>query len=149
MRRALALAPAVPGLSTLPALAKALILNQRSRRRLRHALVVVVLLLAVVGALLLATVGCMVVTALPPPTSVRQRLDMFPTDGLPLAGAVTVHWDRHMIPFIEAETDADLAFVLGMVHAHLRLGQMELMRHVSQGRLAELFGPPVAEPWSM
>jgi hypothetical protein len=29
----------------------------------------------------------------------------------------------------------------GLVHAHLRLGQMEMVRHLAQGRLAEMIGP--------
>ena len=40
--------------------------------------------------------------------------------GLPLEQAVQVRWNGHMVPYIEAETDRDLAFTLGMVHAHLR-----------------------------
>ena len=80
-------------------------------------------------------------TPLPRPTSLAERLAMFPTKGLPLDNPVSVYWDDHQIPFIEAKTDHDAAFVLGLVHAHLRLGQMELMRRVSQGRIAEIGGP--------
>lgn len=54
---------------------------------------------------------------------------------------MTVHWDDYQIPFIDAATDGDLAVALGMVHAHLRSGQMELFRRASQGRLAEGMGP--------
>jgi acyl-homoserine lactone acylase PvdQ len=49
---------------------------------------------------------------------------------------------RHYeIPFVEAETDHGLAFALGMVHAHLRLGQIRLLKQVYQGRLSEMAGP--------
>lgn len=51
-----------------------------------------------------------------------------------------VHWDEHQIPFIKAETDDDLAVALGLVHAHLRLGQLEMMRRVAQGRVSEMIG---------
>jgi len=54
---------------------------------------------------------------------------------------VKISWDRYSIPFIQANNDEDLAYALGIVHAHLRWGQMELLRRVSQGRLAESAGP--------
>lgn len=75
----------------------------------------------------------------------EDRLAVFPDDDLPLAGAVTIHWDRHQIPFIEAEHDADAAFALGLVHAHLRLGQMAIFKRISQGRIAEMGGPLAAD----
>ena len=53
-----------------------------------------------------------------------QRLKSFPVKNMPLADSATVYWDEHLIPFIEAQNDADCAFLLGTVHAHLRLGQM-------------------------
>ncbi len=94
-----------------------------------------------VGAAMLPLVACGVVAPLPPPTDLHERLSAFPTENLPLEGRVDLYWDRHQIPFIDAETDRDAAFVLGMVHAHLRLGQMETARRLSQGRLAEMAGP--------
>jgi penicillin amidase len=96
------------------------------------------LLLAVFAA---ALAGCAAFTPLPEPTTLDKRLAAFPTKGLALAKPVAIHWDAHQIPFIEAETDGDLAFALGLVHAHLRLGQMELMRRLAQGRVAEMGGP--------
>lgn len=77
---------------------------------------------------------------LPRPTSTEQRLAMLP-DTLPAAAPVTIHWDEHQIPFIEAQSDADLAVGLGVVHAHLRLAQIELMRRIALGRVAEIIGP--------
>jgi penicillin G amidase len=76
-----------------------------------------------------------------PPLALRDRLAMLPRTGLPITAPVTIHWDEHQIPFIEAETDHDLAVALGLVHAHLRLGQIEMMRRLSQGRVAEVIGP--------
>jgi penicillin amidase len=90
-------------------------------------------------------VGCAVLSPLPKKTDTGQRLAMFPATGLPLKAPVTIHWDKHQIPFIEAQNDADLAFALGLVHAHLRLGQMELMRRISQGRISEMAGPLTTE----
>jgi penicillin amidase len=71
----------------------------------------------------------------------EERLNSFPTENMPLDNEVTVYWNENLIPFIEAETDEDAAFVLGAVNAHLRLGQMELFKMVCQGRLSEMAGP--------
>lgn len=65
---------------------------------------------------------------------------MLPVAGAPVTRPVSIRWDEHQIPFIEAETDDDLATALGVVHAHLRLGQMELMRLIAKGRLAAIAG---------
>ena len=77
---------------------------------------------------------------LPRPTTTEQRLAMLP-ESVPAAAPVTIHWDEHQIAFVEAQSDADLAAGLGVVHAHLRLGQIELMRRVALGRVAEIIGP--------
>ena len=78
----------------------------------------------------------------PPPRSVplAERLAALP-GRLPVAEAVRIHWSGQQIPFIEAHSDADLAVALGAVHAHLRLAQMEMMRRVALGRVAETIGP--------
>ena len=97
------------------------------------------LVLAVFG---LALAGCGALAPLPEPTTLKQRLAALPTTDLPVEKPVTVRWDDHQVPWIEAQTDADLAFALGLVHAHLRLGQMETMRRIAEGRTAEMAGPP-------
>ncbi|MBV9537821.1 MAG: penicillin acylase family protein, partial [Acidisphaera sp.] len=74
------------------------------------------------------------------PITLAQRLGHL-SEHLPLRAAVTVHWDAHGVPFIEASFDDDLAVALGMVHAHLRLTQMELLRRLAAGRVAETVGP--------
>lgn len=76
-----------------------------------------------------------------PSLALAGRLATLPTVGLPLQRPVMVHWNVRHIPFIEAETDHDLAVALGALHVHLRWTQMELMRHVALGRVAELIGP--------
>ncbi len=75
----------------------------------------------------------------------EDRLAAFPTGPLPVEQPVTIHWNDFQVPFIEAQTDRDAAFALGLVHAHLRLGQMEVLRRVSQGRLSEMGGPLAAD----
>lgn len=85
--------------------------------------------------------ACSVLSPLPNETTSADRLSAIPVAGLTLEGKVTIHWDEHQVPFIEAEQDADLPVAMGLVHAHLRLGQMELLRRISQGRIAEMGGP--------
>lgn len=69
------------------------------------------------------------------------RLEAFPRRGLRLSSAAEILWDRHMVPYIHAAEALDVAYVLGLVHAHLRLSQMEMFKRVSQGRVAEMAGP--------
>lgn len=104
-------------------------------------------LTALIGlGLSVSLAGCALLTPLPRESGLDDRLARFPTGGLAgLERPVTIHWDAHQVPFIEAETDADLAFALGLVHAHLRLGQMEVLRRVSAGRLSEMGGPPARD----
>jgi penicillin amidase len=54
---------------------------------------------------------------------------------------VTVYRDDAGVPQIVAETDHDLFFAQGYVHAQDRFWEMDFRRHVTAGRLAELFGP--------
>ena len=77
---------------------------------------------------LLALAGCALAKPFPSPISTADRLQMFPQDGLSLKDNAEIFWNEHQIPFIHAADDRDIPFLLGMVHAHLRLGQMELLR---------------------
>lgn len=73
--------------------------------------------------------------------SIFDRLEQFSTLPQPnFHGQVNIHWDDHQIPFIEAENDQDAAFALGMVQAHLRLGQMEVAKRIAAGRISEMAG---------
>ena len=98
-------------------------------------------------AFLLLTVGCAVLlTRADTPPDDRKvaavaRMATLPSTDLPLSGPVTVRFDDHLVPYVLADDDLDAAFVLGMLHAHLRLGQMELGRRIAAGRLSELAGP--------
>lgn len=74
-------------------------------------------------------------------STLAERLAALPTAGLPTRAPVTIYWDEHQIPFIEAAHDTDLACALGAVHAHLRLSQIEMLRRIAQGRIAEMVGP--------
>ncbi len=62
-----------------------------------------------------------------------------------LKDAVTVRRDSRSIPYIEAKTDADAYFAQGYTTASDRLFQMDLMRRLSRGETAEIFGRTVLE----
>lgn len=51
-----------------------------------------------------------------------------------------VYRDAYGVPHIFAQTDEDVAFALGYVHAQDRLFQMDLIRRAVQGRLSEVVG---------
>lgn len=63
----------------------------------------------------------------------------------PLSAPLTIRWNDHHIPFVEAATERDAAVGLGIVHGHLRLGMLELMRRAARGRIAEVAGPVALE----
>lgn len=58
---------------------------------------------------------------------------------------VTVHRDGRGIPYIEAKNEDDLYFAQGFVTAQDRLWQMDLLRRVSRGESAEIFGKSTLE----
>lgn len=57
-----------------------------------------------------------------------------------LGAEVEVVRDAHGIPQLYADTDADLLRAQGYVHAQERFFEMDVRRHVTSGRLSELFG---------
>jgi len=62
-----------------------------------------------------------------------------------LQGPVTVRYDDRGVPHIRAENDADLYRALGYVQAQDRLFQMEIMRRLARGELAEVLGPKLVD----
>jgi penicillin amidase len=94
-------------------------------------------------ALLAVTPGCAALA--PRETPVERRLAALPVAGAPVSRPVEIRWNDHMVPWITAETDEDLAVALGLVHGHLRAAQVMLLRLVAQGRLAEVAGPFAAD----
>ena len=77
--------------------------------------------------------------------TLEDRLEMFPSGPYPVQDAVSIRWNDFQVPFVEAQNDEDLAFALGMVHFHLRGGQMTLLKRIANGRLSESAGPFTAE----
>ena len=57
-----------------------------------------------------------------------------------LGAEVEVIRDAHGIAQVYADTDADLLRAQGYVHAQERFFEMDVRRHVTSGRLSELFG---------
>ncbi len=76
----------------------------------------------------------------PAPQLRADRLEQFPRRA-PLGAPARIYWSDYDVPFIEAQSDRDLAFLIGATQAHLRLGQMELLKRAAQGRLSESVGP--------
>ena len=98
----------------------------------RSALVLFIVLLAAALA-----VGLMWHARLP------QRSGTLPLTGL--TAPVTVRYDEWGVPHIRAESEPDLYRALGYVHAQDRLFQMEILRRLSRGELAEVLGPKLLE----
>ncbi|WP_030207145.1 penicillin acylase family protein [Streptomyces sp. NRRL S-87] len=57
-----------------------------------------------------------------------------------LAGQVEVKRDDHGIPQLYADNDEDLFRAQGFVHAQDRFWEMDVRRHLTSGRLSEMFG---------
>lgn len=53
---------------------------------------------------------------------------------------IEIRRDTRGIPYVKAETEGDASFALGYLHAQDRLFQMEFMRRLGSGRLAEVLG---------
>jgi penicillin amidase len=62
-----------------------------------------------------------------------------------LSAPVTVIRDDHGIPQVYADTSDDLFYAQGYVQAQDRFFEMDFRRHVTAGRLAELFGDDALE----
>jgi len=58
---------------------------------------------------------------------------------------VEVYFDNYGVPHIYAQTETDAYRALGYVHAKERLFQLEMMRRVGSGTLAEFLGPDLLE----
>lgn len=72
-----------------------------------------------------------------------QRDGTLPLKGL--SAPVRVDYDERGVPHIQAQNEADLYRALGYVHAQDRLFQMEMVRRVARGELAEILGPKLLD----
>ncbi|WP_449430674.1 penicillin acylase family protein [Pseudomonas putida] len=57
-----------------------------------------------------------------------------------LQAPVSVHYDARGVPHLQAQNEQDLYRALGYVHAQDRLFQMEILRRLARGELAEVLG---------
>lgn len=62
-----------------------------------------------------------------------------------LNSAVDIHWDPFGMPHIYAESEEDLFYAVGYVHAQDRLWQMTLSQILLEGRFAEFLGEDLIE----
>ncbi|MCC7094478.1 MAG: penicillin acylase family protein [Ignavibacteriaceae bacterium] len=57
-----------------------------------------------------------------------------------LKSEVKIYFDSLAVPYIVANTDEDVSFTLGYLHASERIFSMDMMRRAGEGRLSEIFG---------
>ncbi|MDO8286644.1 MAG: penicillin acylase family protein [Rhodoferax sp.] len=62
-----------------------------------------------------------------------------------LTAPVSVDYDERGVPHIRAQNEPDLYRALGYVHAQDRLFQMEMVRRLANGELAEVLGPKLLD----
>jgi penicillin G amidase len=56
-----------------------------------------------------------------------------------------IHFDKYGVPHIYAQSEKDAYQALGYIHAQERLFQLEMMRRVGSGTLAEFLGPDLVD----
>ncbi|MWA11715.1 penicillin acylase family protein [Streptomyces sp. BA2] len=106
--------------------------GKKKGRRAR--LIVIVLVLAIVAGIGYGAYWSVsTVRASFPQTKGTIKLDG-------LSGPVDVKRDGNGIPQIYAESDADLFMAQGFVQAQDRFWEMDVRRHMTSGRLSEMFG---------
>src|SRR3990167_6535793 len=62
-----------------------------------------------------------------------------------LQAPVRVNYDERGVPHIQAQNEADMYRALGYVHAQDRLFQMEILRRLARGELAEILGSKLVD----
>ncbi|WP_447588192.1 penicillin acylase family protein [Aquipseudomonas campi] len=62
-----------------------------------------------------------------------------------LQAAVSVRYDERGVPHIQAQNQTDMYRALGFVHAQDRLFQMEMLRRLARGELAEILGTKLVD----
>ncbi|MGW1618278.1 penicillin acylase family protein [Streptomyces sp. NPDC002172] len=106
--------------------------GRKKGRRAR--LIVLVLVLAVIGGVFYGAYWSVSTVR----ASFPQTKGSITLEGL--SGPVTVKRDGYGIPQIYASTDEDLFMAQGYVQAQDRFYEMDVRRHMTSGRLSEMFG---------
>jgi penicillin amidase len=94
-------------------------------------------------SLLLLLSGCAVTSLMTQGRSLPTVEGALSAPGL--GGEVTILRDAKGIPHIRANSEADLSYSVGFVHAQDRQWQMDMVRRMAYGRMAEILGPDFAE----
>ncbi|MEU2298419.1 penicillin acylase family protein [Streptomyces antibioticus] len=109
--------------------------GKSGRKKGRKArLIVLVLVLALIGGLAFGAYWSISTVR----ASFPQTTGSITLDGL--SGPVDVKRDGHGIPQIYASSDEDLFMAQGFVQAQDRFYEMDVRRHLTSGRLSEMFG---------
>ena len=95
--------------------------------------------LALLGLIVVATLGL----AWWWQARLPQRSGELPLTGL--KAPVQVRYDDFGVPHIRAGSETDLYRALGYVHAQDRLFQMEILRRLARGELADILGPKLVD----
>ncbi|MEU9960380.1 penicillin acylase family protein [Streptomyces sp. NPDC050982] len=106
--------------------------GRKKGRRAR--LILIVLVLAIIGGIAYGSFWSISTVR----ASFPQTKGSITLDGL--SGPVDVKRDGYGIPQIYASTDADLFMAQGYVQAQDRFYEMDVRRHMTAGRLSEMFG---------
>ncbi|MDQ0950405.1 penicillin amidase [Streptomyces phaeochromogenes] len=106
--------------------------GRKKGRRAR--LILIVLVLAIIGGVAYGSFWSISTVR----ASFPQTKGSITLDGL--SGPVDVKRDGYGIPQIYASTDADLFMAQGYVQAQDRFYEMDVRRHMTAGRLSEMFG---------
>ncbi|MFG3090249.1 penicillin acylase family protein [Streptomyces antibioticus] len=109
--------------------------GKSGRKKGRKArLIVLVLVLALIGGIAFGAYWSISTVR----ASFPQTTGSITLDGL--SGPVDVKRDGHGIPQIYASSDEDLFMAQGFVQAQDRFYEMDVRRHLTSGRLSEMFG---------
>lgn len=106
--------------------------GRKKGRRAR--LILIVLVLAIIGGIAYGSFWSISTVR----ASFPQTKGSISLDGL--SGPVNVKRDSYGIPQIYASTDADLFMAQGYVQAQDRFYEMDVRRHMTAGKLSEMFG---------
>jgi len=113
-------------------------------RRVLHVLAWVAVACVVLGVILAGVVHQAIRSPMP---QTAGTIEIAPTgvaglgEVIGLNHEVTIRRDAWGVPHLTARTAADLAFAQGFVHAQDRFYEMDVRRHITAGRLSEMFGP--------
>ncbi|MEV8526698.1 MULTISPECIES: penicillin acylase family protein [unclassified Streptomyces] len=123
----------MPATTTAPSAATTAGKTSRKRGRRLRLFVLVLVLALVAGVAYGAYWGVSTVRASFPQTTGTIKLPG-------LTGQVEVKRDDYGVPQIYADSDADLFMAQGYVQAQDRFWEMDVRRHLTSGRLSEMFG---------